>query len=174
MSETTHASPVRVGDYLWVGGALGLFCAGLHYATQTESGPTPAADSIIAPMATLAALTGAVWLLMILVRNLTILRGTTDVAYYRDYQTHPPLEWVERPARTFQNLLQAPILFYVVCLAILATHRIDAAQLRLAWIYVAVRTLHALIYIGWNYVPYRFAAWLASCITLAVMWFRFV
>jgi hypothetical protein len=154
--------------------ALGLFSAGLVYATQTASAPVPAAERIIAPMAALAALTGVVWLLMVLYRNLTILRGITNAAYYHDYQTHPPLEWVERPARTFENLLQAPILFYVVCLAILATGQIDAAQLRLAWIYIAMRTVHAVIYIGWNYVPYRFAAWIASCITLAVIWFRFV
>jgi hypothetical protein len=173
-STTAHAPPVRLSDYLWVSLTLGVFSVGLAYATQSATGPAPAADSIIAPMAALVALTGVVWLLMALVRNITILRGITSANYFHDYKTDPPLEWVERPARTFANLLQAPILFYVVCLAMLATQRIDLAQLRLAWIYVAVRTLHAVIYIGWNYVPYRFAAWIASCITLAVLWFRFV
>ena len=171
---TTPTSTVPLSEYLWVSVALGLYGGALAYATQSATGPAPAATSIIGPMSALVGLTGVVWLLMVLARNLTILRGITDVAYYRDYQTHPPQEWVERPARTFENLLQAPILFYVVCLAMLATQRIDEAQLRLAWIYVGARVLHAVIYLGWNYVPYRFAAWIASCIALAVMWFRFV
>ena len=173
-SDTPDVPSVRLRDYLGISAGLALFGTGLAYATQTAPATAPAADSVIAPMAALAALTGVVWLLMVLFRNLTILRGITDIAYFHDYKTQPPLEWVERPARTFENLLQAPILFYVVCLAILATQRIDAAQLRLAWIYVGVRILHAVIYVGWNYVPYRFAAWLASCIALVVIWFRFV
>ncbi|HKU37828.1 MAG TPA: MAPEG family protein [Polyangiales bacterium] len=165
---------VAIGDYVWVGAALTAFCVGLAVAIQTASGPAPAADGVIGPMAALVSLTALVWLAMVLVRNLTILHGTTDVRYYKDYASHTPLEWVERPARLFNNLFQAPMLFYVVCLAMLATQRIDAAQLRLAWIYVAARLVHAVIYVGWNYVPYRFAAWIASCIALGVLWFRFV
>jgi hypothetical protein len=35
------------------------------------------------------------------------------------------------------------------------------------------RYAHALIHIGFNYVPLRFAAFLAGVITLAVIWTRF-
>lgn len=140
--------------------------------TARHAGVAADARSVIAPMASLVALTGAVWLAMVLVRNLTIMRGITSSRYYIDYESHTPAEWVERPARTFNNLLQLPMLFYVACLAILITRQCDRAQLWLAWSFVALRVIHAAIYIGLNHVPSRFTAWVAGSITLGVLWWR--
>jgi hypothetical protein len=47
------------------------------------------------------------------------------------------------------NLLQFPVLFYVVCLMDYVTGRVSAA---LAWIYVALRTAHSGIYLTYNNV----------------------
>ena len=80
---------------------------------------------------------------------------------------------VERPARTFNNLMQLPMLFYVACLAILITRECDRAQVLLAWLFVALRVVHSAIYIAWNYVPARFTAWVAGSIALGVLWWRF-
>jgi hypothetical protein len=46
--------------------------------------------------------------------------------------------------------MQVPTLFYVVCLSMMVTGEIDHAQLLLAWIFVAARLLHAVVYIGWK------------------------
>jgi hypothetical protein len=35
------------------------------------------------------------------------------------------------------------------------------------------RAVHAIIYIGFNHVPCRFATYAVSCITLGTMWARF-
>jgi hypothetical protein len=43
----------------------------------------------------------------------------------------------------------------------------------LAWVFVIARTAHAFIHIAFNYVPLRFAAFLAGVVTLAVIWTRF-
>jgi hypothetical protein len=149
---------------------VGLVCWRI---TAQQAGVTADARGVIAPMASLVALTGIVWLAMVLVRNLTILRGITSSRYYIDYASETPAEWVERPARTFNNLLQLPMLFYVVCLAILITHECDRAQVLLAWLFVVLRLVHSTIYIGWNHVPTRFTAWVAGSITLGVLWWRF-
>lgn len=172
----TPASSPKVGlaEYLRVTGMLVVYCIGLAVVARGARTVDPSPERLIAPLIALVGLTAFVWLLMVVVRNATILRGITNADYYTAYQPsrHPP-EWVERPARVFNNLFQVPMLFYVVCLLMMITGRVDERQITFAWIYVATRALHAVIYIGWNYVPYRFGAWLASCITLGVIWFRF-
>jgi hypothetical protein len=177
MSE--HGQPgstrIKVGaaDYARVGSALGLFCVGLWFVSQASPDPKPSVERVVSPMLALVALTGLVGLTTVVVRNATIMLGITSPAYYADYATRQPPDWVERPARTFNNLMQVPVLYYVVSLLMLVTGRFDAVQIALAWIFVATRALHALIYIVWNYVPLRFASWVAGCITVGVLWFRF-
>src|SRR5689334_23996280 len=41
--------------------------------------------------------------------------------------------------RNFMNLLELPILFYVVCLMYFVAGRVDQTALAVAWAYVAVR-----------------------------------
>lgn len=173
---TTSTKPsVGLAEYVRVALFLSAFSIALGFLTRESMQGQIEAARIIAPAGGMVALTAVVWLLMVIVRNATILRGVTNAHYFKDYRASiTPPEWVERPARTFNNLFQVPMLFYVVCLFMLGTGELDEAQLALAWTYVGVRTLHAVVYIGWNYVPYRFAVWIASCITLGVLWFRFV
>jgi hypothetical protein len=84
-----------------------------------------------------------------------------------------PPEWVERPARVFNNLMQVPPIFYLLCVLMLHTGRVDAAQLVLAWTFVAARYAHALVYAVWNYLPARFGTFVASFIALVVLCVRF-
>src|SRR6185312_4107848 len=51
---------------------------------------------------------------------------------------------VSIPNRNLMNLLETPVLFYVVCLTFRVTHSADEMTLCLAWIYVASRALHSL------------------------------
>jgi hypothetical protein len=128
---------------------------------------------LIQPIVGLVVLTGVVWILMFVYRNVAVVRRTASLRYYRSYTSDTPPEWVERPARTFMNLLEVPVLFYVLCVLMLQTGRWDSIQLSLAWLFVASRYLHAGIYIALNDVPLRFSAYAMGCITLSVMWWRF-
>lgn len=172
--QNTVVTTVRIADYAQITAALTVYCSGLAYMIANASTVSPDPMRVIAPITALVVLTGVIWVMMVVVRNATVIRGITNMDYYRDYSVFAPPEWVERPARTFNNLLQVPVLFYLVCVLMLVTKRFDQAQLMLAWAYVAVRVLHATILIGWNYVPYRFGSWLASCITLCIIWVRFL
>jgi hypothetical protein len=73
-------------------------------------------------------------------------------------------------ADNFRNLFEAPVLFFAVCCALAITDTVTPLQLTLAWIYVALRTVHSLIHVTYNRVMHRFAAYVASTICLFLMW----
>ena len=162
--------------YLVVGVILAAFVAVLVAVVQTTSASAhivQGAAALIQPVVALVVLTAIVALMMVVYRNVALIRGAASARYFQTFTADKPAEWVERPARTYMNLLELPVLFYVVCLLMLTTGRFDAIQVSLAWVFVITRYVHAFIYIGFNYVPLRFAAFLAGVITLAVIWTRF-
>jgi len=130
-------------------------------------------EALIQPVVALVGLTALVWCLMVTWRNLAIIRGNASLRYFRSFTSDAPAEWVERPARAYMNLLEAPVLFYIACALMLGTGKFDSTQVALAWVFVLIRCVHAFIHIGFNYVPLRFAAFLAGSVTLAVLWTRF-
>ena len=163
----------RIGAaYLMIAALLAGFAAVL----AAVMGATPARGAppdLIRPMVALVALTAIVALLMGVYRNVAVIRGVAPARYFRGFNADPPAEWVERPARAYMNLLELPVLFYVVCLLMLTTGRFDSVQVALAWVFVVARCAHAFIHIAFNYVPLRFAAFVAGVVTLAVIWMRF-
>lgn len=132
-----------------------------------------AAAALIQPVVALVVLTAIAILIAVVYRNVAVIRGAASQRYFRTFTDDKPAEWVERPVRTYMNLLELPVLFYLVCLLMLTTGRFDSVQVSLAWIFVITRYAHAFIYIGFNYVPLRFTAFLTGFLTLAVMWTRF-
>ena len=164
---------ISLAVYARVGALLTVFSALLVYISRRTDAPAPPAQAILGPVFALVALVACVWLLMVVVRNVATFRGLSSPRYYLTYNSDVPPDWIERPARTFNNLMQVPTLFYAVCTLMLITRELDRAQLAYAWLFVAVRAVHAVVYIGWNPLPYRFATWLMGCITLWVLWTRF-
>ena len=81
---------------------------------------------------------------------------------------------VSLPNRNYMNLLELPVLFYVLCLSLHATAHVTPAALWLAWAYVAFRAVHSVVHLTYNDVRHRGLAFAASNIVLAVMWIRFV
>lgn len=169
--RSSHSRP-SLGGYLAVTGILIIGVVSILVAIHRAPAPFDEQE-LVWPMVAMFGLTAAIWLLMVLSRNGAVLMGAASVEYFRDYKGLPPREWIERPARTFNNLMQVPTLFYVVALLLIALRNIDRAQIYLAWIFVVTRAVHAIIYIGFNHVPCRFATYAESCITLGTMWARF-
>ena len=73
-------------------------------------------------------------------------------------------------AAHFHNLLQTPILFYVVCLAALSLSLVDQVLIVLAWLYIAVRVVHAVVHVTYNNVIHRFYAFITGLALLSAMW----
>lgn len=167
------ATPSLHKQYATVSALLAVLVVVLVAVTREP--PVPAqGQALLEPVFALVGLTVIVWFLMVGFRNVAVIRGLASVRYYRGYKaSEAPAEIIERPARAFNNLLEVPTLFYAVCSLMIASGTYDSTQVTLAWIFVAVRAIHASVHIGVNSVPYRFAAFAGRCITLGVLWVRF-
>ncbi len=180
MNFVTQIAPTRLSlrerpslrEYVVV---IAIISAGVAMAaTALQGAGAPAAPrELVKPVIAMFALTAVVWSLILLWRNVAIFLRRASVRYYQDYRSDPPEEWIERPARTFNNLMQLPTLFYVIAILMMLAPWADRAQVDLASMFVAARTLHAANYIGLNYLPFRFAFYSTSCMALAVIWARF-
>jgi hypothetical protein len=73
----------------------------------------------------------------------------------------------------FADLLEMPVLFYVICLMLFVTNRVTELFLYLAWIYVALRVLHSLIHLTYDNLRQRMALFALSNLVVIVMWVFF-
>jgi hypothetical protein len=80
---------------------------------------------------------------------------------------------VSIPNRAMMNLLELPVLFYVVCLMSYVTDRVGTATLYLAWLYVGLRFVHTAIHLTYNNVVHRLIPFAASNVVLIAMWVIF-
>jgi hypothetical protein len=76
-------------------------------------------------------------------------------------------------ADNFRNLFEVPVLFYVLCIALVLTGATTPGFVMAAWAYVALRALHSLIHVTYNRVVHRFLVYVASTLLLFGMWVAF-
>ena len=75
--------------------------------------------------------------------------------------------------RNFMNLLEAPVLFYTVCIAAYVTRQTGPWMLGLAWLYVVLRFVHTFIHLTYNKILHRFSSYAASNAVLLALWLKF-
>jgi hypothetical protein len=78
--------------------------------------------------------------------------------------------YVRIPNRNYMNLLEIPVLFYVVCLLSYVTGGASPLMLAMAWAYVALRVVHSLIHLSYNNVMHRLMAFASSNLLLIALW----
>jgi len=100
-------------------------------------------------------------------------QGKVNAADFRFGESARVPGAVSLPNRNFMNLLEAPLLFYVVCIALYVTLSVDPVALGLAWLYFALRVAHSLVHLTYNNVFHRLGAYSASIVALAALWLRF-
>lgn len=76
------------------------------------------------------------------------------------------------PNRVFMNLLEVPVLFYVLCIVSYITQFVTHGLLIFAWVYFGLRVLHSVVYLTYNNVMHRFLVFAASNVALVFMWIR--
>ena len=130
-------------------------------------------DLIFAPMGVMATLTFTVLCLIPLRRFRAGAQGliTADDFRYGESAAVPPD--VSIPNRNYMNLLEAPTLFFPVCLMFYVTNRVGLAVLVVAWVYVALRAVHTLIHVSYNNVMHRLIVFAASNLVLGALWAMF-
>ena len=79
----------------------------------------------------------------------------------------PP--WTERVGDNYNHLFEQPVIFYVVALSIAVINNIEPLIIQLAWVYVALRVLHSIVQITFNFVPLRFTLFVTSWLILGYM-----
>jgi len=77
---------------------------------------------------------------------------------------------VRQIENAYHNQLELPLLFYVLTILALLTKHADLLFVLLAWVFVTLRVLHALIHVTDNNMSRRAMMFIASAIVLAVMW----
>lgn len=131
-------------------------------------------SAIFYPVAALVALTFAVLLVIPYARFRAAFRGQVKAKDFRYGESANVPGQVALPNRNLMNLLELPLLFYVVCIALYVTRTVDGLAITLAWTYVALRAAHSLVHLTYNDVFHRLAVFAASNVVLVVIWIRFV
>lgn len=93
----------------------------------------------------------------------------------RDIALRQP-NWPRREtqiANAYQNQLELPVLFYVLTILAIITRHADLLFVWLAWVFVALRLVHAAIHVSSNHVGWRFAAFAVAALVLLIMWVSF-
>ncbi len=122
------------------------------------------------PMFALAAWTAFVLLLVPIARVRSARRREIDVDDFKYGESPAVPGAVSLPNRNYMNLLELPMLFYVVCIVIYVTGGASAAAITLAWAFVALRLVHSAIHLSYNRVVHRLAAFAAANVVLVLLW----
>ena len=77
-------------------------------------------------------------------------------------------------ANAYHNQLELPLLFYVLTILAWITKQADLLFVVLAWVFVALRLVHAVIHVTSNHVPSRYIAFVAGAVVLMIMWLIFI
>lgn len=125
---------------------------------------------LIYPMVAMVVLTFIVLMALFRSRTRAVSAGEISVTYFRTYQGAVEPESSVKISRHFANIFEAPTLFYVACLAAMIAGQSDLAFQILAWLYVGLRVIHALVHTGGNRLKKRIAVYFSSWVVLMAMW----
>jgi hypothetical protein len=125
-------------------------------------------------MGLLALWTMAVLLLVGFRRFAATRAGRVPVEAFRRGESPDVPEDVALPNRNLINLLEVPLLFYVVCLALYVTHQVRPVVVEWAWVYLAMRLFHSIIHLSSNNVRHRLMAFSLSNFVLVWIWIWFL
>lgn len=130
--------------------------------------------AILYPVIAMAALTFVVLLLIPYQRFRAVIRKQVvpDDFKFGESGSVPPAVCI--PNRNYMNLLELPLLFYVVCVVMFVTQTATPMAVGLAWAYVALRAVHSLIHLTYNKVVHRLTFFALSNVVLVVLWILLV
>jgi len=129
---------------------------------------------ILMPAIALVAVTFVVWFWMYFTRVRFVRANRIDPNSIATRERGTArLEPVAGPSDNFQNLLEMPVLFYVLIILLLDTGHASSGFVTAAWAFVGLRTLHSAIHCTYNDVMHRFTVYALSSLLLWGMWAAF-
>ncbi|MFI4964654.1 MAG: MAPEG family protein [Caulobacterales bacterium] len=128
---------------------------------------------VFAPMGVLALLTFGVLALIPIRRFRAGAAGQIVADDFKFGESAAVPGHVSIPNRNYMNLLELPMLFYVGSLMFFVSGKVDAVVLGVAWLYVALRTVHSAIHLTYNNVRQRLIPFALSNFVLLAYWLLF-
>jgi len=125
---------------------------------------------ILWPMPAMAALTFLVLSLVPMFRAGDVTAGRLGTHDFKMGESERVPEATRLYNRNYMNLLELPVLFYVVCLIVYVTGTTGMVKVYLAWAFVAFRALHTLVHLTVNHVMLRLTLFSAAAFSLMVLW----
>ena len=125
---------------------------------------------MLSAMFALVVLTFLVMLLVLTARFRSVFNREVSPQYYRLMSGGRAPEYVVKPAKQLSNLFETPVLFYVAGALFVALDIQSALAVGLAWLYVALRVVHALIHLTYNNVIHRLTVFILSTLCILILW----
>jgi len=110
---------------------------------------------------------------MMYFRTSTLRRGETRLA---DISLREP-NWPRRATQfgyAFANQFELPVLFYILTILVIITRHADLLFVLLAWIFVLMRVLQAVVHVTYNNVRMRGAYYGVGALILFIMWLIYI
>jgi hypothetical protein len=123
------------------------------------------------PMLGMMVLTLLVWVYMFVQRVGFAQSNKLDIEQFKtpaDVQILVPAD-ISGASNNFKNLFELPVIFYAVCLYLMASGPVDSFYANCAWAFLLLRCLHSLIHCSYNRVAHRFGVYILSALVLWVM-----
>lgn len=126
-------------------------------------------SALVYPMLAMVILTFTVLMALFVARIRAVITKQISESQFLTYVGEEPDSTVKL-SRNFINLFEAPVLFYVVCLAGIQLGTTTAFFVGLAWAYVGLRVTHTCIHTGSNTLSLRITAYFGSWAVLLALW----
>ena len=128
---------------------------------------------VLLPLFVELLLTFGVMFGMMYFRTSTLRSGETR---FEDISLREP-NWPRRATQfgyAFANQFELPVLFYVLTILVIITHHADLLFVLLAWIFVLMRVLQAVVHVTNNNVRLRGAYYGVGALILFIMWIIYI
>lgn len=126
--------------------------------------------AMLMPMVAMVALTFIVWVRLYVERIGEMRERRIRPQSLANSRDAAALLTRTQAADNLRNLFEMPVLFYALCLAVVAVGVTSPFLVNGAWAYVVLRAMHSLIQCTSNRVKHRFATYVASSLLLLVLW----
>lgn len=128
---------------------------------------------ILYPVFAMVTLTFYIAARMGFLRFAAIRRGDLNPSYFKLNQGAELPDYLAKYSNNYDNLLAAPILFYVLCGLLFVTEMVSEVQLILAWVFVASRIAHSYVHTTSNKIMVRARFFIGGLLLLSIMWVVF-
>ena len=137
---------------------------------------------IFIPMFYMVLLTFTVSLIGTIVRfkNVLVDKKHTGIEMMKFSPPSSATEIIKQADRNLTNLFEFPILFYVICICIFVTNKVDDYFITLSYWFFYLRLIHSIYHIFFNNLiikggyPVRSFIWVPASAIVIWMWIRFI